>query len=136
MIFKNLLDYYAIRNQHSIENKKVIFKNLTDRVIYITDIDGKNVTHTLNPESRAAFSTSALNVVQEFNGVPVVQPLYEDALGIPLPEKDVIFIVKFSVLRALNGCRLDVVSPDTSPSGVVRDEITGKVRGIRNFQVL
>jgi hypothetical protein len=113
----------------------MIFKNLTDRVIFIVDEKGRNLK-TLSPEPHSAFATMGQEVVKKLDGILVVKHTYHNPSGLPKPEKGVILIVKYAVLKALKNSRPDVVSPDTNPSSVVRDEATGKVLGVRNFQTL
>ena len=87
--------------------------------------------------------------------IPVVRTEFGDVVGVPSPcsnckrfdecsltkyDKEIcnlqkpeeLYIVSSLVAMALSG-RKDIIAPDTSPDGVVRDE-TGKVIGVRGFQ--
>jgi len=90
------------------------------------------------PSGTVARVTSRSVLVREVGGVPVVRTEYSDITGLPEPEKGTVFIVPTLVLLALKEGgthRDDVVSPDTSPASVVRNE-AGQIIGVRRFQVL
>ncbi len=74
--------------------------------------------------------------VESINGIPVVRTTYGEIEGLPEPEEGVVNIVSYVILNALKtkgDFRTDVVAPDTSPSGVARDE-DGIVIGVKGFQ--
>lgn len=113
----------------------MIFKNLTDRSITVVGPDEK-VILTLEASKSGAFCSVDTNTHEYMDKIPVVSYRYHKVVGLPPPEKEVVFIVKYAVLKALDNSRPDVVAPDTSPSSVVRDPLTGKVVGVRKFQKL
>lgn len=76
--------------------------------------------------------------VGELNGIPVHKSIFGDVEGLPEPRENTVYIVSTVVLQALkakNIVRRDLVSPDTTPNGVVRDE-EGRIIGVRGFQVV
>lgn len=113
----------------------MIFKNLTDRNISIVGPDSQALMN-LEPIKSGAFCSVDNNILEYLDGIPVASYRYHSVSGLPEPEQGVVFIVKYAVLKALDGIRPDVVAPDTSPSSVVRDPLTGKVVGVRKFQKL
>lgn len=73
---------------------------------------------------------------ESINGIPVVRTTYGEIEGLPEPQEGIVNIVSYVILNALKAkgnLRTDVVAPNTSPSGVVRDE-DGSVIGVRGFQ--
>ena len=67
-------------------------------------------------------------------GADVVEISYGEIQGLPDPVDGVLYIVS-TLLREVarrNG-RIDVISPDTSPEGAVRDS-DGKIVGTRGWQ--
>jgi hypothetical protein len=115
----------------------VIYKNLTDRTIVIAtgEDEGFKLT-SIPPEPRSATADIIEHVLEVFGDIPVVNYIYRSPAHIPPPKDGVVYIVKYAVLKALSGCRPDIVAPDTSPSGVVRDKMSGKVLAVRKFQKL
>lgn len=114
---------------------QVILKNLTDREIILVDDRGE-ILERIYPEPQAANVNIVEHVFEYIDGFPVVNYEYKNVSQMPQPQKNVVFIVKYAVLKALNNARKDVVAPDTSPSGVLRDRYSGKVLGVRKFQKL
>ncbi len=113
----------------------MIYKNLTAREISVMAKDG-TVLMRLRPEPRSATTDIIEHVVECFGDVPVVHYLYRNIMHLPPEETGTVFIVPYSVLKALNNARPDVVAPDTSPSGVHKDHASGKVIGVYQFQKL
>ena len=76
--------------------------------------------------------------VGELDGIPVHKSTFGDVEGLPEPKENTIYIVSTVVLQALKAKgieRKDLVAPDTTPSGAVRDE-EGRIVGVRGFQVV
>jgi hypothetical protein len=110
----------------------MILKNLTSRVLNIVDYSGQLVK-SIPPEPGINISMKMeAREHPRVNGIPVVEYEYTYFSGLPEPAPDTILVVKFAVLKALQGKRDDLVSPDTSPISAVKD---GEfVVGIRQFQ--
>jgi hypothetical protein len=66
------------------------------------------------------------------NGIPVMKTELGQVENMPNPKPNTIFIVSSFVAQALTH-RPDVVSPDTSPSSVIRDE-NGLIIGVKQLQ--
>ena len=64
--------------------------------------------------------------------LPMVRTIFEDITGLPEPMDHTYFVVSGMVLSALNGSRLDVIAPDTSPASAVRDP-QGRMIGVKRF---
>ncbi|GIV86608.1 MAG: hypothetical protein KatS3mg054_0637 [Chloroflexus sp.] len=109
-----------------------MFVNLTPHTITIVHNDAKI---EIPPSGNVARVTSSMEVVGEINGIPVSRATYGSVEGLPAPQDGTVYIVSSLVLSALAGSRPDVVAPDTSPTGAVRDE-AGRIVGVRGFQII
>jgi len=62
-----------------------------------------------------------------------VSQTYGEIEGLPDPQPGVVYIVSMVVRQAAQAQgRTDVVSPDTSPQGAIRDE-QGRIIAVRGF---
>jgi len=105
--------------------------NLTPHEIKIVGEDGK--TRLVIPPSGSVARVKAEQTIVGFvNGIPVVRTTFGDVEGLPEPQPNTLYIVSSLVAQACSS-RDDVVAPDTSPQGVVRDE-KGQIIGVRRFQ--
>lgn len=111
------------------------YKNLTAREITVMSKNG-DVLMRLRPEPRSATVDIIEHIIECFGDVPVVNYIYRNVMHLPEPEEGTVYIVQYAVLKALNNSRQDVVAPDTSPSGVMKDNRSGKVIGVYQFQKL
>ncbi|GGA59875.1 hypothetical protein GCM10007416_35900 [Kroppenstedtia guangzhouensis] len=69
----------------------------------------------------------------EVAGVPVVSQEYDEIQGLPEPEEGTLFLVSLVVRQAaVERGRTDIISPDTSPQGAIRDE-QGRIVAVRRF---
>lgn len=115
----------------------VTIVNLTPHTLNVVDDAGKIIL-SVAPSGTIARVTTQQTVVGNVGGVDVVRTVFGDVDGLPAPQDDVVYVVSTLVLQALkaNGIfRNDVVSPDTSPTSVVRDD-AGNIIGVKRFQVL
>jgi len=130
--------------------------NLTPHDVNIV-VNGKIIT--IPPSGQVARVSTNQKVVDsvKYDGIeiPIVQTTFGEVHGIPdvcgnchkdpktcpVVFKDAIcdeqepkhiFIVSSLVAMALSG-RKDIVAPDTSPNGVVRDSY-GNIKGVKRFQ--
>jgi hypothetical protein len=71
--------------------------------------------------------------VGEINGVKVYSTSYGEVEGLPEQQDGVMLLVSFLVKQALPE-REDLICPNTSPQGVVRDS-SGQIIGVKSFQV-
>ena len=113
------------------------FVNLTPHKIDVIGEDGGLIL-SLPPSGEVARVTSERKLVGHLGPVPVFQTVFGDVVGLPDPQPDTIFVVSTIVLSALSAAgvsRDDVVAPDTSPQGAVRDP-EGRIVGVRGFQRL
>lgn len=81
----------------------------------------------------APISAVPVMVDGELVEIPVNRAFYGEVVGLPDPQPNTFFIVSSMVLQALGWGRLDVIAPDTSPTGAVRDG-SGKITAVRGFQ--
>ncbi len=112
----------------------VEFVNLTPHEVIVFDEEGKNVLLRVPPSGQIARVEVRRELVGDVNGIPAVRNEFGEVTGLPEPCEDTIYIVSLIVLNALGGKRKDVVAPDTSPAGAVRDE-EGRIIGVRAFVV-
>ncbi len=110
--------------------KNVEFVNLTPHEITLVREDGEVVK--IPPSGQVARVKVEQEVVNEINGIPIVKTTFGDIEGLPEPQEGKIFIVSSIVAQA--AARTDVVAPDTSPQGVIRDE-NGRIVGVKRFQI-
>jgi len=110
--------------------ESVKFVNLTPHEIKIVGEDGE--VRVVPPSGQIARVRSEQTVVGEVNGVPIVKTTFGDVEGLPEPQPNTVFIVS-SLVAQLVPHRDDVVAPDTSPSGAVRDA-DGRIIGVKRFQ--
>jgi len=104
--------------------------NLTPHEIRVVSQDG-NVILVIPPSGRVARVATTQEKVSEINGIPVIKTSIGDVQGIPEPQPDTVYIVSTLVAQAAD--RQDVVAPDTSPQGAVRDS-KGQIIGVKRFQ--
>ena len=113
------------------------FVNLTPHAINVLD-EGGNVILSLPPSGEVARVDSRRTLVGRLGPVPVFKTVFGDVVGLPDPRPDTVFVVSTLVLSALASkgvTRDDIVAPDTSPQGAVRDA-EGRIIGVRGFQRL
>jgi len=116
----------------------VTLVNLTPHDIVIYDEDGETVKLVIKPSGKVARVTVKRKKVGKINGVPVYRNEFSEVEGLPFPKRGVVYIVSILVQQALKlrGIkRKDIVSPDTSPEGVVRDK-NGRILGTKGFQII
>ena len=106
-------------------------KNLTPHEIKVVGEDGE-VKMVIPPSGQVARVRAEQKVVGEIDGVPVVKTVFGDVEGLPEPREGVVYIVSSLVAQAVRE-REDVVAPDTSPLGAVRDA-DGRIVGVKRFQ--
>ena len=111
-----------------MSNIKIV--NLTPHPINIMNGDG-NIQVTFAPSGDVARVSSTTTSAGTIAGIPVSKLKMGDITGLPASQKDTIYIVS-SLVRGQSN-RTDLVSPDTSPTGVVRDT-NGKIVGVKGFQ--
>jgi len=105
--------------------------NLTPHEIKIVGEDGEEKMK-IPPSGKTARVKTEQQVVGEIEGIPVVRTAIGDVEGLPEPRENVVYIVSTLVAQAVPH-REDVVAPDTSPQGVVRDS-EGRIVGVKRFQ--
>ena len=111
--------------------ESVKLTNLTPHEIKIVGEDGE-VKQIIPPSGQIARVRTEQTVVGEVNGVPIVKTTFGDVEGLPEQQPNTVFIVSSLVAQAVPH-RRDVVAPDTSPSGAVRDA-DGRIIGVKRFQ--
>lgn len=110
----------------------VRFVNLTPHDVIVVGEDGKEILR-IPVSGIVARVMTKQEVVDEINGIPVVRTKFGEVIDMPEPQPDTVFIVSTLVAQALAGTRDDIVAPDTSPQGAVRDE-QGRIIGVKRFQ--
>lgn len=112
--------------------------NLTPHDIVIYDEDGETVKTVIKASGEVARVTVVRKKVGEINGIPVYKNTFGKVDGLPKPKRGTYYIVSILVqqaVRAHGSKRKDLLSPDTTPEGVVRDK-NGKIIGVKNFQII
>jgi hypothetical protein len=112
----------------------ITFVNLTQReIVWLPKDESKRLS--IPSSGFVATCKTDSDVLEYMNGIPVGVYSYCGVTGVPSPKKNVIYIVSYAVLQALDGSRPDVVAPDTSQDSAVRDG-RGFLRGVRRFRVM
>lgn len=104
--------------------------NLTPHQVTVRTESGDRV---FEPSGQVARVTVSSVQTDEIDGIPVVSQTYGEIEGLPDPQPGVVYIVSMVVRQAAQAQgRTDVVSPDTSPQGAIRDE-QGRIIAVRGF---
>lgn len=112
--------------------------NLTPHDLRIRFEPETNVVHLdtdilivpTNPPCRIAQTSIE---VEAINGIPVKKSVFGAIENLPAPQEDTVYIVSLPV--AQNAHRVDVVSPDTSPTGGAVRVSNGQIFAVRGFQM-
>lgn len=104
--------------------------NCTQHDVVIHKEDGTVVV--LEPSGLVPRVNSETTEIGSVNGIPIVQSKLTDVDDIPDPKPNTIYIVSSFVSASLPN-RNDVLSPDTSPQSVIRDE-SGRIIGVKRLQ--
>jgi len=107
------------------------FLNLTPHPVHII-LDDRVIV--IEPSGTVARLKMTQEEMGELSGIPIVKTYLDDVEGLPEPHEGVIYIVSSLVCQALAGKRNDIVAPDTSPNGAIRDE-EGNIIGVRRLQI-
>jgi len=121
-----------------LPKQAVRFVNLTPHDVVVYHEDGKTVKCVIKPSGQVARVTVIRKKVGEVNGIPVYKNIFSKVEGLPFPRRGVYCVVSTLIQQALRQCgskRKDILSPDTSPEGVVRDK-NGKIVGAKGFQII
>jgi hypothetical protein len=105
--------------------------NYTPHVINLCEENG-NVFASYQSKGAARVATTQ-ECVGNVNGVDIYSTSYGEVEGIPEEQPDTMLLVSFLVKQALPE-RKDLICPNTSPQGVVRDS-NGQIIGVKSFQV-
>jgi len=105
--------------------------NLTPHTITIMGESGE-VKAEIYPSGQIARVKVEQAIIGKIDDIPVVKTVFSEVEGLPEPRLGTIFIVSSMVAQAVPH-REDVVAPDTSPNGAVRDS-EGKIVGVKRFQ--
>lgn len=104
--------------------------NLTPHQVTVRTESGDRVFEPSGQVARVAVTSVQTD---EIDGIPVVSQTYGQIEGLPEPQEGTIFIVSMVVRQAAQEKgRTDVVSPDTSPQGAIRNE-QGQIVAVRGF---
>ncbi|MED4172576.1 hypothetical protein P4631_09025 [Halalkalibacterium halodurans] len=113
----------------TVFDRGVTVVNLTPHDVNVYD-DDDNVIATYPATGQTARVETKTETVGEINGVPVVTQTYGEITGLPDRKPNTVYLVSL-VVRMATG-RDDLLSPDTSPQGAVRNE-HGQIIGTRGF---
>jgi len=85
----------------------------------------------IQPSGQQARINSQQTVIGSVNNIPIVRNEFNAIIGLPDPQAESIYIVSSLVAQTVR--RPDVIAPDTSPDGAVRNK-RGQVIAVRRFQ--
>jgi hypothetical protein len=106
-------------------------RNLTPHTITIWL--GGGMLRVIPPTGNVARIRIQSKEVGKVSGIPVVHSTDKQVLGLPTPKKGVVFLVSSVVAKSVR--RPDVLSPDTTDDGVIRDGATGEITAVKRLQV-
>lgn len=109
---------------------KLKLVNLTPHDVVVHLENGEKKVY---PSVGSARVTTTSEVVGQVDGIDIVTQSYGDIEGLPKPKEGVLYIVSLVVrMAAQQQGRDDVISPDTSPQGAIRDD-AGRIIAVRRF---
>ena len=86
----------------------------------------------LPPSGKVVRISSQCEPCGELNGMPVVRCYEGEPRGMPEPKEGTVYLVSSVVAKAIK--RKDVLAPDTSDEGVIRDG-SGYIMAVKRLQV-
>jgi len=102
--------------------------NLTPHAVNIYQ-DGE-VVKTYAPSGVVPRVSTSSETIGTIDGFELVETVFGEVENLPPAEADTVYIVSALVRSASE--RTDLISPDTSPAGAVRDE-AGRIVGVKRF---
>jgi len=128
--------FYMFYNMKNIKEEYMRVVNLTPHAINVRP-DGASANLVIQPSGQVALVTSTQVVLGNISimgfSVPIIGTTYGEIECLPEPAPDTVYIVSGLVMAALKGSRQDVIQPDTSPSGVIRNS-EGQIVAVKGFQ--
>lgn len=103
--------------------------NLTPHVVNVQDSEGVQSFQPTAPAARVATRNEVLYTINQ--DIPVSRVVYGETEALPEPEENTLFIVSMVVAQA-NPHRNDLICPDSSPSGAIRDA-EGRIIAVKGF---
>jgi len=109
--------------------------NLTPHPIVVRTDNG-DITFPASGQVARVTSQQTIAGYIELDGesIPIMKTTYGQVEGLPVPKTGTIYVVSGLVMAALAGTRDDVIQPDTSPAGAIRDG-DGRIVAVRGFQI-
>lgn len=108
--------------------------NLTPHTLNMYPVEGDEPIATYDSEGVARVSVNSTPVAglgTDTGVIPVMEREFGEVEGLPAPKEGHVFVVS-SLVQGQVPHRRDVLSPDTGPGSVVRDE-NGRIIGVRRF---
>jgi len=102
--------------------------NLTPHVVNVQDSEG---IQSFPSEGIARVQTSNKTFMCIENDIPVSRVVYGATEGLPEPKENTLVIVSMVVAQA-NPTRHDLICPDSSPSGAIRNA-EGQITAVKGF---
>ncbi|AMQ66525.1 hypothetical protein BH753_gp043 [Bacillus phage Shbh1] len=115
--------------KYKLINKLV---NLTPHEVVIFEEDGVTQICKLPSQGSARVKTESVEV-GIIRDIPIRKQTYGEVEGLPEQKENTYYIVSMLVKQALPD-RDDLLSPDTSPSGAVRDS-ENRIIGVKGFSI-
>jgi len=106
--------------------------NLTPHEINVWVKDGQTTVIDIPPSGNVARLHLTTKPVGKVFGIPVVRSIGRKIVGLPAPKKGVVYLVSSVIAREAR--RPDVLCPDTTEDGVIRDG-SGNIKAVTRFQV-
>ena len=115
-------------NKNLLETEEIV--NLTPHAI---NLPGETIPAPEKGVKIPRIEQNMEHVILIGGGIEIRRGMETKTISLP-KEKEGILLVVSSLVRLANPERKDLVSPDTSPTGVVRDE-NGRIIGVKGFQI-
>ena len=103
--------------------------NLTPHVVNVQDAEGIMSIQPTTPPARVQTSNQVLYTIEQ--DIPVSRVAYGETENLPQPTENTLFIVSMVVAQA-NRHRSDLICPDSSPAGAIRNA-EGQIVAVKGF---
>lgn len=107
-----------------------IIRNLTPHEVVVRLQDGTEVT--FHPEGKPARVSVSQVPDGNIDGIPIMKTVLGQVENLPAPQ-DGVFLIVSGIVKSAVPERDDLLQPDTTPAGVIRNEL-GQIIAVRGFQ--
>lgn len=129
LYISNIYSIYMVLGK-LVKPKEINIVNLTPHDVKVFSEDGETVLAEYPATGESVRVETKTEIVGNVNGVPVSTQKYGDVIGLPKQKPNTVYLVSLVVQMAVKSD--DLLSPDTSPKGAVRDN-QGRIIGTKRL---